>query len=191
MKKIIIIAMISCFLNASEDIPKATQLEMFLFKIGFTSLVDDFNNEKNITKLNTNDIKELQENVKYILSQQNNNKLQELTSKIVVHDDTTKLLSEIKILREEVNQLKSKYNVLKSVEEKEKVIVQEEQPIVQSIMTIRVKEVNVRKSPFPASEVVKTLYQGDKVDIEFCNKYGWCKLKDEKQYIAKFLLQGF
>jgi hypothetical protein len=69
-------------LNAS-DIQKeqpeeqATQLEMFLFKIGFTSLLNDFTNEKNKLQLNSNDIHKLKADIQYILRQMNKNKLSE------------------------------------------------------------------------------------------------------------------
>ena len=34
-------------------------------------------------------------------------------------------------------------------------------------------------------EVVK---KDTQLQIEFCDKYDWCKLKDEEKYISKFLL---
>jgi len=75
--------MVLC-LNANDDISNnenkevttpSTELEVLLFKIGFFSMLEDIENEKNTTMTNTNDIKELKQTVKYILQQMNQNRL--------------------------------------------------------------------------------------------------------------------
>lgn|GEM_PF-4938639 len=80
---IYIILMVLC-LNANDDISNnenkevttpSTELEVLLFKIGFFSMLEDIENEKNTTMTNTNDIKELKQTVKYILQQMNQNRL--------------------------------------------------------------------------------------------------------------------
>lgn len=191
MKKIIYIILLVCSLNGNnevinnkqEELPKATQLEMFLFKIGFTSLLEDFEKEKDITSLNTDDIKQLQKNVKYILQIMNKNKLEEQSSfQTLNNKNEDRLLLEIQSLRDELNLLKLD---IKSKKEKHKELSKVK------IIKVRVKEANTRKSPFIDSKVIDKLYFGEIVDIEFCNSYGWCKLKNKKQYIAKFLLYGF
>lgn len=40
--------------------------------------------------------------------------------------------------------------------------------------------------PYPNSAVKNVYFQGDIIQIEFCNKYGWCKLKNKNEYIAKY-----
>ncbi len=188
MKNIIYIIFIICSMSASE-IQKATQLEMFLFKIGFTSLLNDFQKEKNITKLNTNNINELQENVKYILNQMNKNKLVENNNLAVVkkNHDNNKLLKEIEILRNELTSLKSNINK-KNIPQ---VITKPSTIINKNIkLTSKRDGVNIRISPLPNSKVIKQLSLGESVKIESCNKFGWCKVKDVNGYVAKFLIKG-
>jgi len=82
-KVMYILFILSLLLLNASDIQKeqpeeqATQLEMFLFKIGFTSLLNDFSNEKDKLQLNSNDIHKLKSDVEYILRQINKNKLSE------------------------------------------------------------------------------------------------------------------
>ena len=44
------------------------------------------------------------------------------------------------------------------------------------------------KEPNTQAEIVEVVKKDTKIQIEFCDKYDWCKLKDEEKYISKFLL---
>ncbi len=198
MKKILyVIWIISSLSVVAQEIQsnshpqKATELELFLFKIGFTLMLHEFENEKNTTKLNTTDIKELKANVKYILQQMNQNKLGEMDNKVIINknNDNSKLLEDISLLRNELEQLKSdikKRNIKNTNQVKKQLIRQKVNKV-----TIRVKEVNLRQAPYLNANIIRKLFFGQAVNIEYCNKYDWCKLKDEEGYLAKFLLQGF
>lgn len=87
MSRVMCILFIISFLvlNASDIQKKqpaeqATQLEMFLFKIGFTSLLNDFTTEKYKLQLNSDDIQELKADIKYILEAMNKNKLSRMNN---------------------------------------------------------------------------------------------------------------
>ena len=184
MKKIIYIILVVCFLDINslaKEVPKATELEMFLFKIGFTSLLEDFKVEKNSTKANTMDIKKLKANVEYILQEMNKNKLEE-NSDITVVNNNTELLEEIEKLKDELNQLKLSL--------KNKSIKEQKNKLNMSKVTIKVESANIRNAPFISAKVVRQLSYGSAVNIESCNEYGWCKFQGLDEYIAKFLLKG-
>ncbi len=196
MRNIIYIILVVCNLTGDSQVPmdtstpKATQLEMFLFKIGFTALVNDFENEKNITNLNSNDIKELKANVKYILSQMNKNKLLENNSLVVdtKNSDNSELLKEIEILRNDLALLKSNINKKNIPQVIKKQIITIDKG---TQLTSKRDGVNIRIAPLPNSRVIKQLSLGQSVEIEFCNKFGWCKVKNINGYVAKFLIKGF
>ncbi len=46
----------------------------------------------------------------------------------------------------------------------------------------------LRASPIPNAKIVGYVYKNDIVYIEFCNKFGWCKIKNKMQYIPKYKL---
>jgi len=57
------------YADENNSTKKATQLEMFLFKIGFTSMLHDIKNQKTNITSNTNDIKILQQKIDYIIQE--------------------------------------------------------------------------------------------------------------------------
>ena len=123
---IYIILMVLC-LNANDDISNnenkevstpSTELEVLLFKIGFFSMLEDIENEKNTTASNANDIKELKQTVKYILQQMNQNRLNQnhtndkLIKNIEVFNKTVDepiVKKEIKKTKNIVNKSDNKY----------------------------------------------------------------------------------
>ncbi len=185
IKNILYIILVVCSLNASEqnmqNQPKATELEMFLFKIGFTSLLEDFGTEKNNIKLNTTDINELKANVQYILQQMNKNKLQEITPKIQGQSDNIKLMQEIEKLKKDIRLLKKqkttqtlpKRKIYKNTIQQAKLVVNQS--------TIRVK-------PSYDSQVIRTINRNTILTIISCNKFSWCRISDGG-YIAKLKLK--
>ncbi len=55
---------------------------------------------------------------------------------------------------------------------------------------IKVDSAKVRNKPFPSEKyVVKELVKNEKVVIESCNKYKWCKLENEELYISKLVIK--
>ena len=180
MKHIIyILLLFTSLLSSQQDMPKATQLEMFLFKIGFTSLLNDFNIEKNTTKLNSQDIKKLKNNITYILNKLNTKQFEESSKKTTLINDNSILLNKIENLQQQINTLKNK-RLNNNTNNRYK-----------HIISIKVFEANVRDEPKITSKIVRKLHLNDIIKIEFCDQHHWCKIKNKNQYIAKFLLKGF
>ena len=60
---------------------------------------------------------------------------------------------------------------------------------------IDIRTVNTKKGiiaysePYSINELYLKRYEyGENLSIDYCNKYGWCKLKDKKEYVAEYLL---
>ncbi|MEA2019160.1 MAG: hypothetical protein U9N59_11990 [Campylobacterota bacterium] len=121
---IYIILMVLC-LNANDDISNeknkalvapSTELELLLFKIGFFSMLEDIENEKNTTMTNANDIKELKQTIKYILQQMNQNRLNQnhsddkLSNNIKVFNQSVEKPIEKPIINKEIKKTKSLVN---------------------------------------------------------------------------------
>jgi ribosomal protein L4 len=148
---------------------------MFLFKIGVTSLINDFEKEKKNIKQNSNDIEMLKKDIKYLLQQNIKNKL-------VVKNDTsilpqTNTKDEITILKNKIKKLNQYIKTLK-------------QPQNTNFIKayIDVSKASLKNSPYQNGKVIKYVYQDDILYLDGCDKYGWCKIKDKKEYIPKFKL---
>ena len=212
MKKFLYTILLVCILNATDETPKATQLEMFLFKIGFTSMLEDFKVEKNTTKANSEDIKELKANVNYILEQMNKKKLEEQSNSITVVKQDEKLLEEIEKLKDEIRQLKSTQHIKENSEIKNSKVIKiettqtvqdlkKEQPKViennvavkeeSKLLKIDAQKAKVRNAPYADAKVIGFLNFGTQVTIEYCDKYGWCKIESKEEYLPKFILTKF
>jgi type I site-specific restriction endonuclease len=184
MKKILYIALVVSYLSAANQDTQnhsATQLEMFLFKIGFTSLLNDFKNQKGKVDLNSNDIEKLKADVRYLLKQMNKNKFQEIASgsnKVVNNDNNTQLLQDIKTLKEELKQLKSTIKSNKNT--------------IRNSIAMRarlaVDTSNITLKPSFDSKIIKKIKRSQLVYIKSCSKFGWCELVGGG-YIAKFKLK--
>ncbi len=195
MKVFFSIFLVACSLFATEQkIQKATELEMFLFKIGFTSLLTDFENEKNITKTNTTDIKELKANIKYILQDMNKNKIEgenyqslKQNNNIIPINNSKNdnLTKEIKYLKNEINKLKvyinkQNINLSKKISFKKN---------IKNKVVINSKKASARNAPSSNAKIIKQFFFGETILIEYCDKYGWCKISNKNLYIPEFLLK--
>lgn len=170
---------------------KTSELELFLFKVGFQSLLKDVDITKNKASLNEEELKKLNSKIEIIMDELYKNKrvLKTDSSSVVVNDTTA--LKEIDTLKEEIALLKKQMKELSS----KKVVIPEVKKINKENNKLQVKfakvirnDISVRNAPFPTAKIVGTYSLNDSVEIDFCNKYGWCKLKNEEKYIARFLL---
>ncbi len=53
---------------------------------------------------------------------------------------------------------------------------------------IKAKKVAVHKNDSVKSKIIKVLKKGEKVEVKYCNKFGWCKL-EKGGFVAKYLLK--
>lgn len=47
----------------------------------------------------------------------------------------------------------------------------------------------VRNKPFIKAKIVAHMKKGTKLDIQSCDKFGWCKLSGKKEYVAGYALK--
>lgn len=174
-----------------EDINtvKTSELELFLFKIGFQSLLKDVDTTKNKVSLNEEELIKLNSKIEIIMDELYKNKrvLKSDSSSINVDDTTTH--KEISKLKEEIFLLKKQIKELsiKKVVKENKKLNKENKTVVKFAKVIR-EDISVRLAPSPTARVVDTYKIDTLVEIESCNRFGWCKVKSEEKYIARFLL---
>ena len=204
MKYILISLFIVLNIFAQEEVKndgnivKTSELELFLFKIGFQSLLNDVDLTKDKVSLNEEELKNLNSKVKIIMDEVYKNKrvLKTETSPVVENNTYAKEIKELKdemlLLKEEIKKLKTKKESVVKAETKiievPKELVKEEIKLDYTPASVRVEELYVRSSASANAAILDILKQDDKVKIEKCSKHGWCKFKDEKKYVAKFLL---
>ena len=117
-----------------DSIVKTSELELFLFKIGFQSLLNDVDITKDKVSLNEDELKKLNSKVKIIMDEVYKNKrvLKTESSSIVISDNNSnndeeikKLKEEMLLLKVEIEKLKSKKEVIVQVDEKAIIIPKE------------------------------------------------------------------
>ena len=99
---------------------------------------------------------------------------------------------EISILQNEVSLLKNQINKLVLNKKlKENIDVKKTKKVVLNLEKYRIKasSANIRDRAFPSAKIVEVLSKGTLVSIESCNKFAWCKFKDEKKFVSRFLLE--
>jgi len=205
MKKVFIFIFLSIFIYANEDIE---ELETIFLKIGVEAFLKDFENEKNITanqqqmidflsskvyehemelkKLSENENQKenrVNKNNNFLVVERNNVNLKDLYKKIDKMEKEIKFYKNLSIKNEKkLIELKSKrINIVKNTNTN----------IINSIQEVLINKDNtvIRAKPFFDAKVLRTLKKSSAIDIESCDKYGWCKLKNEDAYIAKYLLR--
>lgn len=179
MKVIFLIILLTFGLYSSDINQTKSSAQMFLFKIGVTSLIADFEKEKKNIDTNSEQIEALKQDIKYLLQQNLKNKLLiNGDNSIVVKDNSDEDISKLK---NENFKLKQYIKELKSKKDKKKI------KYIKAILNI--KSSTLREKPSFQSKVVKDIYRGDILYLASCNKYGWCKLKDKEGYIPKFKIK--
>lgn len=189
---------IMCFKLASsnENVVKTSELELFLFKIGFESLLNDVKITKDKTSLNEREIGTINEKIELIMAElyKNNRVLLNDSSENSLNNSETKkqlnsLRSEIEYLKEEIQNLKKKEkketfkdNSALKVKEIIKITKANEKKVASSIANIYAK-------PFNEAKVLRKLKRNDLIFIESCNKFGWCKLENKEEFIKSFLIR--
>lgn len=183
-------------IEAQEDnIVKTSELELFLFKIGFQSLLNDVEITKNKSSLNEEELKKLNQKVNIIMDEVYKSKrvLKTDSSSVVINNDVNK--KEIEILRNEIALLKEQMKELQTskaqIKEEKKEVKTKIEPKEESLTMALVKtdELYVRAKPFSDAQILYTLKKDDEIEIERCTKFGWCKLKNEEKYVARFLIK--
>lgn len=194
----ILISFILCLnimLAEQEDtnIVKTSELELFLFKIGFESLLKDVDNTKSKTNLNEEELKKLNSKIEIIMDEIYKDKrvLKSDNSSVVIqntvnNNELVELKKEIELLKTQMNELKQNRIIVKKEEKDKSNKIKEDK---NNIYKVSATLVNLRDKATSNSNIVGVLTEGTLVTIDSCDKFGWCKLKGEDKYISKFLLK--
>lgn len=204
MKKLLISTLMGLtLLSAENNVTKTSELELFLFKIGFNALLNDVDRQKGDINLNKEEIKVLQDKMKILFDEYNKKSFENnIKESIVIKDDNediSKLKEELLLLRDEIKTLKKELQEVKTtkqeivvIEKKTEVIPKklEVEEIKNSIKAVVLKkELRVKNRPYLDAKTIKSYYRGDILQIESCNKYQWCKVENKEEYLAKYFLQ--
>jgi len=201
---LIIFLVLSVNIFANDTNTTRSAFELFLIKIGITSLVNDFENQKKIVNTNSKSIELLKSDVKYLLQQNIKNKL------LVKEDDSSisNSTDELALLKAENERLKKYLQTLenekvKRIENTKRIKVLEKSIIAKKEIekqkkakmpkvkyrVVYLKDADIHKKSSATSKIVRYVKYGDILDIQKCTYYGWCKLKGKKEYIAKYKIK--
>lgn len=181
--------------SSSENIVKTSELELFLFKIGFESLLNDVKINQDKTSLNEREIGNLNEKIELIMAELYKNNRVLLNDSSENSLDASKTNEELELLRSEIEHLKQEIQNLK----KQPKIEPENELVLKPSKKIKINKrnekrvasstANIYSKPFASANILRRLKRNDLVKIEFCNKYGWCKLKNKEEFIKSFLIR--
>lgn len=165
----------------NTNIVKTSELELFLFKVGFESLLKDVDISKNKSSLNQYEILKLNNKIEIIMDELYKNKrILKTDNSSMISQSKSNNNEELKILKEEIKILKKQMKELK-VEKKVKITSNNK------LVKIKVKLASVRNKPFSTGKILYQLKKGSQIYIESCDKYEWCKLENENKYIARYM----
>ena len=186
--------------DENKNIVKTSELELFLFKVGFESLLKDVDLTKNKVEMNEEELKKLSSKVELIMNEiykerrvingENNSSFTLNNSN---NEEIENLKNEIALLKTQMQELsknkienKEEISVDIKKEQNDKILVTQKEET--KIKIVSVDNSNIRNEPSTQAEIVEVVKKDTQLQIEFCDKYDWCKLKDEEKYISKFLL---
>ena len=187
--------------DENKNIVKTSELELFLFKVGFESLLKDVDLTKNKMEINEEELKKLSSKVELIMNEIYKEKKVlngESNSSFMINNSNNEelenLKKEIAFLKTQMQELsknkliENKKDMTQDTKKEQNDKILENEKEVMQIKIIAVDKSNIRKEPNIQAEIVGVLKKDTRVQIEFCDRYDWCKLKDEEKYISKFLL---
>ena len=186
--------------DENKNIVKTSELELFLFKVGFESLLKDVDLTKNKVEMNEEELKKLSAKVELIMNEIykerrviNGENHSSFTLNNSNNEEIENLKNEIALLKTQMqelskNKIESKEEITVDIKKEQNDKILENQKEETQIKIVAVDNSNIRKEPNSQAEIVEVVKKDTKIQIEFCDKYDWCKLKDEEKYISKFLL---
>lgn len=204
--KQVLLFIIFIFSNLSSDETINKELETIFFKTGLDALISDFESEKNTTSQQQKSIDFLMKKVyiheqilKKLPQETNQNQLTlPLNDKEYFQASNEEkkmildLIKEVASLKQELQSYKQTLNQTKLNNQDPNTVKLTDQNISnEATARIATKEATLRLMPNAKAPIVKTLFRGQMMQIQWCNKYDWCKLKDQEAYIAKFLLKFY
>ena len=189
--RLIIVFLISInILIASEtNTVKTSELELFLFKVGFESLLKDVDITKNKSNLNEKELIKLNSKVEIIMKELYKDKRVLTNENNLLNVTESNLEKEVTTLKIEVASIKEQINKLLNKKEGKENSLLKVKTINSNEYRIIAPRANVRSQASNTAEIIEVLDKGTLLNISSCNNYGWCKFKNEEKYIAIFLIQ--
>lgn len=178
--------------SENKNVVKTSELELFLFKIGFESLLKDVEITKDKSNLNEEELKKLNDKVELIMNEIYKDKrvLKSDNKAVVINQQVDN--REIESLKNEIEFLKSEIKSLKTTSIKQETKISQNSLPIESkegnITQIIVDDANVRDNPSLKGNIIEVLKKNQKIEIESCDKFDWCKIKGEEKYLSKILL---
>lgn len=175
----------------NQNSVKTSELELFLFKIGFESLLKDVDITKEKASLNSSELEKLNKKIELIMNEIYKDKRVITNDANVVNSSSNNdlVFKEINLLKQEIKELKKQLNEKKvqviQVEKKRKIDFQNSFKAV-----VKANELNVRSKGSSNATIVEVLLKGAQLEIDSCDKYSWCKIKDEEKYVSKNLIKA-
>jgi len=204
LKKILLIlTILKVFIFANDDLNQ-TSLDMFLFKIGFTSLASEVEDQKKILSQNTSAIKKLQQQIDLLSDTNSKNKL---SSNLNLNNQKSKntinnLNKEIILLQSRLKNVLNNNKIKKIInekpiilvkEKKKKVLIKKKSNFVQKLpykyAKVKYDNLKVHNKAQSNSKITKLLDKNTLIKIAYCNKFLWCKIYKEQAYVAKIRLK--
>lgn len=192
----------SIIANANEKVKKTSELELFLFKIGFESLLKDVKINKKDTSYNKEQLELINQKVNLIMEDIYKNNLNLNIEDKISNENEMKLLREqVFQMSKQINFLEKKLNSYDKLNEnnfKKQHVIKKEVLIKKQIKTnkhflkavVNKDGMFVKNRPtFEGSKTIDNYILGKEITLEFCNKFGWCKLLNEDKYVVEYLLR--
>jgi len=192
-KFIVFLLLLFNSIYADQATHKSSELELFLFKIGFEPLLKDVSKNKNKTQLNEDEIIILKNKINFIVEKMNKEENPFIKEEKNIlnsdKDELNQLKLEISFLKSEILKLKDKKiknNISKKENIKEKS--DDNQNFIQNALTMK-NYSNIKEYPSENSRTLRKVERYTPLNIERCDKFGWCKILGQQEYIAKYLLK--
>ncbi len=171
-----------------NKVVKTSELELFLFKIGFESLLKDVDLTKDKSNLNEEQLKKLSKKVEYIMNEIKKDK-------IIIKEDsfsssnTKNNISnkEIILLKKQIKDLKTQVDNLKS----KSLETHKDNKIntINKSAFINIKSADLKEEPYHSSQTLEILKRGQTIQIEYCDDFQWCKVSGKNAFIPKYLIK--
>ncbi len=209
MKKLIGSILISCIFGfANENVVKTSELELFLFKVGFESLLKDVEITKDKSKLNEDEINKINEKIELIMNEIYKNKRvlvddsnEQKTDENISNKQILQLKREIDFLKKEMLNVKKSIKKVDELNEEieeikdkklEEEVIKKDNKSISSKDTKKVRVASdflaIYSRPITQAKVLEKISRDEILEIRKC-QYGWCKLANNRGYIREFLVK--
>ena len=203
-----ILIFLFCFnIMFSEENNESSELELFLFKIGFEDFLKDVDVNKEKSSLNEKEINKINEKIQLIMNELYENKkilLDDSTEaspikkiEIDIQKEMQTIRSEITLLKEEMNKLKEEKvsttvkvdRIETNKDTIEKLIVKKERKPGKK-MRVASETVGIYKGPHTRFDIIGSFERETIIEVDRC-RHGWCRLNGEKLYVREFLIRPY